>query len=140
MIHEWFETTRNVQKLRNRTRPWVILIRPVVNADRSNRQGSLAVVLSGLSFIGGEPSWIGCRRASQGVTFRGVGSSLPSGTDAPYQESDEDEHHGGCGVSLPFALRVNQGHKDESGEERGDPVPATQKVRCVERERERGDG
>ena len=74
------------------------------------------------------------------MTFRRVGSSLPSGTDAPYQKSDEDEHHGGGGVSLPFTLRVDQGHKDESGEERSDPVPTTQKVRCVERERERDGG
>jgi len=66
--------------------------------------------------------------------FHGLGSSLPSGTDTPYQESDEDEHHGGGWVSLPFTLGVDQGHKDESGEERGDPIPATQKVRCIERE------
>ena len=54
--------------------------------------------------------------------FREVTSSVPSRPDTPYQESDEDEHHNGGGVPLPFTLGVNQRHKDESDEERGDSV------------------
>ena len=63
-------------------------------------------------------------RPSREVThaFHKVGSPLPSRPDTPYQESDEDEHHSGSGVSLPFTLGVDEHHKDESDEERDGSV------------------
>ena len=81
-------------------------------------------MLSGLIFIGRVPFWTVCWSTSQGVTYvpHEVGPSLPSRPDTPYQENDEDEHHSGGGVFLPFTLGVDQCHKDESDEERGDPV------------------
>lgn len=42
---------------------------------------------------------------------------LPSRPDTPYQESNENTHHGSSGVPLPFPLRVDQGHKHEGDEE-----------------------